>query len=332
VLVTSDYATHTLTVWNLRRGGDCHSKGLQVLDIFGGKELGVPMQFTDTLSRSGVSGSLAFSSGSPPRFGVSGFLAFSPSGFPPLLLVTDHVHAVVHVVDVVDRAHKGYLTAPERIPGPRGVAVAATATCAGAGAGLPPFLVAVSSWKDRESGDHTVFVFEGTGALCGASLHRIIGAGYGSPGKADGQLHMPYGLCFDGDGGFVCVTDQKNHRISMFDAGSGGFVRHVVSEVKFPRSVERVPGGWVVAGTTLNVDEGHYLPVFDDDGGFNTFLANMDKRFYETSGVARVPGLGLAVLGFTCVQVFTTPELVAMWDMSPVRVAWIAAVVRNGCA
>ncbi len=90
--------------------------------------------------------------------GGSGYLAFTPltttttsgssrSSARPLLLVTDHGHDAVHVVDVVGGSHAGYLASPGSIAGPRGVAAS----------GASP-LVAVSAWKKRASGDHMVVV------------------------------------------------------------------------------------------------------------------------------------------------------------------------------
>ncbi len=118
--------------------------------------------------------------------GVSGYLAFTPStttttsgsnssGARPLLLVTDHGHDAVHVVDVVGGSHAGYVASPGSIAGPRGVAVS----------GASP-LVAVSVWKEYSSDDHVVVVYRGSGAVWEAV--RVIGGGFGVPGSRSGVL------------------------------------------------------------------------------------------------------------------------------------------------
>ncbi len=55
-----------------------------------------------------------------------------------------------------------------------------------------------------------------------------------------------------------------------------------------------------------------------------------DGEFYNPIALAVVPGLGLVVrehIGFR-LQVFATPDTIAMAAMSPVRVAWVGAVAR----
>jgi hypothetical protein len=94
-------------------------------------------------------------------YGDSGYLAFTPSGSGdyPLLLVTDAGHNAVHVIDVVQKTHQGYVAAPGAIAGPRSVA-------ASGAAGASP-LVAASAWKKFYSGDHVVHLYRGVG-LCGS--------------------------------------------------------------------------------------------------------------------------------------------------------------------
>ena len=86
---------------------------------------------------SGNSGYLAFVT-PPPTAGSSGTASSST-----LLLVTDHGHDAVHLVDVVNQRHAGYVAPPGSIAGPRGVAACGTATSA---------LVAISAWKKRSAG------------------------------------------------------------------------------------------------------------------------------------------------------------------------------------
>ena len=173
--------------------------------------------------------------------GWSGMLAFTNSGIetePPLLLVTDHGHDAVHLIDVVSLRHMGFVGGLGKVPGPRGVA----AGCC---------VVAVSCWKEVHCGQHVVLLFEGRGDAW--TLLRTVGSGTGT---RDGQFHMPYGLRFTGDGGSsVAVADCLNDRVSLFRFTDGTFMSHVATGVKNPLDVEEHAGGWLVACAGCNTVE-----------------------------------------------------------------------------
>ena len=224
--------------------------------------------------------------------GGGGWLAFtSPSSHGtshPLLLVTDAGADAVHLVDVVGRTHAGYVASPGSIAGPRGVAAS----------GASP-LVAVSAWKKYDSGDHVVVVYRGSGAVWEAV--RVIGGGFGGPGSRDGQLRVPYGLRFSGDGSSICVADHGNNRASVFRVGDGGLVRHVATGLDGPFDVEEVEGGWLVACWSSDTVE--YVGDGDGgDGGGRPSLGKAgggfgrgDGEFIWPSALVVVPGLGLVV-------------------------------------
>jgi hypothetical protein len=231
--------------------------------------------------------------------GGSGYLAFTPpatsssgNSARPLLLVTDAGHDAVHVVDVVGRSHAGYLAAPGSIAGPRGVAAS----------GASPPLVAVSAWKEQRSGDHVVVVYRGSGPGAVWEAVRVIGGGFGDPGSLDGQLTMPYGLRFSGDGSVICVADFGNDRASVFRVGDGGFVRHMATGLGSLRDVEEVEGGWLVAcggwdsvdflGDDGADDDDDWEPYLGTDGGGPGVG---DGEFCGPTALAVVPGLGLVV-------------------------------------
>jgi hypothetical protein len=259
----------------------------------------------------------------------SGYLAFTPptntttsgssTSSRPLLLVTDHGHDAVHVVDVVGRSHAGYLASPGSIAGPRGVAAS----------GASP-LVAVSAWKKGDSGDHVVVVYRGSGAVWEAVL--VIGGGFGGPGSLDGQLFMPSGLRFCRDGATVCVADQCNNRVSVFRVGDGVFVRHMATGIVFPMDVEEVEGGWLVACDNSHSVEFVGDGASDDGGDGPSCLGGTEEGdgFSSPASLAIVPGVGLVVREFSGarLQVFATPDTIAMTSMSHVRVAWMEAVAR----
>ena len=320
LLVTSDRDKNTLSVWGVPGGAS--GGGLRLVCTLGGHR--APMQFD-------------FSSGP----GYSGYLAFTPlttktrgsSSACPLLLVTDHGHDAVHLVDVVGRTHEGYLAAPRSIAGPRGVAAS----------GASP-LVAVSAWKEFSSGDHVVVVYRGGGAVWEAV--RVIGGGFRGPGSRDGKLHRPYGLRFNRDGSAICVAEAENGRASVFRVCDGGFVRHIATGLRIPYDVEEVEGGWLVAcisGRLVAGGESANTVEFVSDGvggdierpslgkaGGGT--GSGDAEFNGPVALATVPGLGLVVRELYNggrLQVFATPDAMTMYTkMSSIRIAWMSTVAR----
>jgi hypothetical protein len=179
LLATSNREDNTLIVFALPSSLDSISDagaGLPLVCTLGGASSPTPMRFR-------------FQDGSGSS--ESGRMAATAR----LLLVTDAGHDAVHVIDIVGRAHVGYVAAPGTIAGPRGVAARGS-------------LVAVSAWKHGGCGDHLVRLFEGSGATWRAA--RVVGGGVGGLGSADGQLHRPFGLRFSADGTGLAVADASN--------------------------------------------------------------------------------------------------------------------------
>jgi hypothetical protein len=245
-------------------------------------------------------------------------MAFTGPPAARLLLLTDAGHNAVHVIDVAGRVHAGYVAAPGTIAGPRGVAARGS-------------LVAVSAWKRFDSGDHVVRVFEGSGAMWTAA--RVVAGGFGGPGTADGQLHVPYGLRFTANGTGLAVAEAGNDRLSVFRVEDWSFARHVATGLDYPRDVEECEGGWLVAcyhSHTIefvggDVDGGGVVRARLGKGGSG------DGQFSCPSALALVPDLGLAVREVENngrLQFFATPDAIAMASMSAVRVAWLACVAR----
>jgi hypothetical protein len=54
--------------------------------------------------------------------------------------------------------------------------------------------------------------------------------GSGTAGNADGQLNCPMGVAFTADGHNILVADCWNNRVSKFNAASGAFIAHVISD------------------------------------------------------------------------------------------------------
>jgi hypothetical protein len=244
----------------------------------------------------------------------SGWMAFAGPATSRLLLLTDASHDAVHVIDVAGRVHVGYVAAPGTIAGPRGVAARGS-------------LVAVSAWKEYDSGDHLVCVFEGSGARW--SVVHVVGGGFGGPGSEDWQLHCPYGLRFTGDGAELAVAEWGNRRVSVFRVEDGFFMRHAATGLDGPYDVEECEGGWLVAC--------HYSHTIefvggDVDGGVGRASLGKggsgDGQFSCPSALALVPGLGLVVRDRTRLQFFATPDVIAQASMSACRVAWLGAVAR----
>jgi hypothetical protein len=187
--------------------------------------------------------------------------------------------------------------------------------------------VAVSASKELISGDHVVVVYRGSGVVWEAV--RVIGGGFGDPGPRDGQLKVPRGLRFSRGGSSICVADGCNDRISMFRVGDGGFVKHIATGVHNPWDVEEVEGGWLVA-----CFDSHTVQFVGDggsgDGCGRPSLGVGSESFWNPTALAVVPGLGLVVREWSNgrLQVFASPDTIAMAAMSHVRVAWMTAVVR----
>jgi hypothetical protein len=103
----------------------------------------------------------------------------------------------------------------------------------------------------------------------------------------------------------------------------------------YPRDVEEVEGGWLVACGGSDTVE--FVSDGDGGGGWPSLgkacggEGSEDGEFSLPTALAVVPGLGLVVRGYGNggrVQVFATPDAIAMAAMSCMRVAWIVATAR----
>jgi hypothetical protein len=196
-------------------------------------------------------------------------------------------------------------------------------------------LVAVSAWKEMRSGDHVVVMYRGSEAVWEAV--RVIGGGFGGPGSLDGQLKLPLGLRFSGDGFAICVADYWNGRASVLRVGDGGFVRHMATGLSLPWDVEEVEDGWLMVSF-----DSHTVEFVGDGGGgvgggrpslgkARGGLGTGERVFCGPVTLAVAPGLGLVVRDADNrrLQVFATPDAIAMATMPPARVAWMAVVARG---
>jgi hypothetical protein len=277
LLVTSNRDNNTLSVFSLRRSGEGAGAGAGAGAVAGA---GLALEYT--LGGASSRAPLQFKFLDNAAGGISGWMAFTGPATSRLLLLTDAGHDAVHVIDVAGRAHVGYVAAPGTIAGPRGVAERGS-------------LVAVSTWRGYDSGEHVVWLFKGSGTMWTAV--RVVAGGFRGPGSAGGQLYRPYGLRFTADGTGLAVADYWNDRVSVFCAEDGSFVQHVATGLSFPHDVEECEGGWLVAcfgSNTIELVSGNDM----DHGGGG---AKMGKRgsgdgdFYGPSALAWVPGLGLVV-------------------------------------
>jgi hypothetical protein len=142
----------------------------------------------------------------------TGYLAFTRDA-EPLLLVSDAGAepdtGAVHLVDVVDGTHVGYVAPPGTIKGPRGVAACSR-------------YVAVSAWRSETDEQHVVHLYQ-----CGedrASWVRTFTLG-GPRGDGAGLLALPRGLRFiegsDTGPTLLAVAEEGNGRVSVFECGEG---------------------------------------------------------------------------------------------------------------
>ena len=310
LLVTSNFDDNTLSVFALPGSSHdalgLHRSGLTRVCTLGDR---------DSLPESLAPMRFDFQTG----LGFSGHLAFTGPTSCRLLLVTDTGNSAVHVIDVVRRVHVGYVAAPGTIAGPRGVAARGS-------------LVAVSAWAAVRRGDHVVHLFEGSGATW--TPIRVLACGFGRPGGADGQLDVPYGLRFTGDGKGLVVAGSENGRVSLFTVEDGSFVRRVASGLHGPFDVEECAGGWLVA-----CFDSHTVDLVHGARGARRARLGREGsghgEFKRPVAIAAVPGLGLVVRekeNEGRLQVFANPEDLTMALMSRHRVGWMVAVARGVAA
>jgi hypothetical protein len=116
--------------------------------------------------------------------------------------------------------------------------------------------------------------------------------------------------------------------LSLFSATDGSFVRYLRMGLDDPVDVEEVEGGvWAVAAWSS-----HTVEFVSESfrGRLGSGRANGDLCC--PSAVAFVPGLGLFVRahgGEGMLQLFATPDTIAMAAMCVIRTTWMAAVVRS---
>jgi hypothetical protein len=128
------------------------------------------------------------------------------------------------------------------------------------------------------------------------------------------------------------MADWWNNRASVFCVGDDGFVRHMATgQNSYPRDVEEVEGGWLVACDCSNTVE------FVSDGDIGRCSLGKagggtgDGEFSRPAALATVPGLGLVVREWwnERLQVFATPDTMSMFtNMSGIRIAWMCTVAR----
>jgi hypothetical protein len=287
LLVTSDEKERSLSVWDLHLPSGQHD-GLELVCTLGGPVGPAPMQFEFRNN--------------------SGFVAFTRSGpacLRPLLVVTDGcmdaANLAVHVIDVVDRTHVGYVAAPGSVELPSCVAASPTSP-----------LVAVVG---RQRVLRTVFVYKGNAADW--DLVRVIGRG-SHTGSDDYVLHWPTSMRFKRDGTAICVVDNKN--LSVFGAADGEFKGKLLLRIGHnpaadAEEVDNVCGGWLIACDGLVSAIGGREPRFGP--------------FLPDSKIAFEPEFGLIVRDREAQQLYvmSTMDLLGPWRMSRLRVAWITAVV-----
>jgi hypothetical protein len=303
---------------------------------------------------------------SPKAAGFSGYLAFTGPPSSRLLLVTDAGHCAVHVIDVVNRTHVGYVGAPGSMVRPRGVAARGS-------------LVAVSSWPalnsdstdtsagygylptarllaEPDMGNHLVHVFEG--GCDGWVKLRVIGNSreVGCPGILGGHMVAPCGLRFSRCGTQLAVACHRRRRVTVFRVADGALVQHLPTAIGEPLDVEEGEhaGVWLAVCRHLN----HVLmlggiPAADFGGGDGSGAeaggggggggagvgeaggtadgADRDELPERPLALTLVPGLGLAVRGEHSITVLATRTNAAMASMSSCRVGWMSAVARGAC-
>lgn len=142
-------------------------------------------------------------------------------------------------------------------------------------------------------------------------------------------------LCFSRDGGRLIACDNVGDRLCAFRTEDGALVNSVGS-LKAPESVVECDGAWLVgrfgsASVSLVAQEADVI------------LGTWQPKWQRTSVLVEARLAASAALGILSlkpcsdlgrpisfsyrVHVYSTPNMLAMEGMSPVRVMWIAAAV-----
>jgi hypothetical protein len=279
------------------------TKGLKLLYEFGGP-LNEPFAFSGT-----------------ERFHGTGYLAFAS---PRRLLITDTVQHAVHIFDVVDIRHMGYVAEPggSMLLNPRGVAAHGD-------------LVAVSSWPATRSwvsswpwGEIVLL----QGSWCGTrewTKLRVF---------RNRMMQRPCGLRFNEAGtSLVVAVLAPDAAVLTVSVKSGSiFNNGVCVGLTEPCDVQRVAGFLLVS----NADGGGGVHQVRGNAGADRLIAAKDLRggwfsWPMPTCLAVLPGFGLVVrtsdsFGGGSFDVFTTADVIAMDTvMSIFRVAWMASVYRS---
>jgi DNA-binding beta-propeller fold protein YncE len=102
----------------------------------------------------------------------------------------------------------------------------------------------VAESKNRED---RVTVFD----AASGTMVALIG---GRSGPEAGQLNCVRGVCFSADGARVVVADSANYRLSVFDAATGVFLRHLGDRLHVrPEGVIGCLGGYVITSQSGRV-------------------------------------------------------------------------------
>jgi hypothetical protein len=221
----------------------------------------------------------------------------------PLLLVSDGDRGEVHVVDVVDGSHVGFVGGKGGVPRAGGVA----------------------GWKGRKAavmqGDR-VLVFHGGGGSW--DLARVVAADASHPRIR----FMPCGTR-------IAVLrywgDTADSGVSVYGVDSGAVeerVRpydHLVDRLLHMKDFDISDcGGWVLLRDDF-VGPVWYMPHSTADAQ----KLPSETRLSRGHSIEVVPGVGLMVrCSSASVSVLETPAVMAQAAMSRLRVAWMGAVAR----
>jgi NHL repeat len=117
-----------------------------------------------------------------------------------------------------------------------------------------------------------------------ARVHRFTRDGrlvtsWGTPGKAEGEFHLPHSLAID-PGGKLYVADRANKRIQMFSP-EGDFLG-TWTGMGGPNDITRGKDGTFVIAEQEDGDKPAYVCVRDAEG---TVLARMESRHVHGVGI-----------------------------------------------
>ena len=105
--------------------------------------------------------------------------------------------------------------------------------------------------------------------VVGSNINKLSGCFHGSRGSGNGQFQYPYGLGLSNCGQYLFVCDYNNHRIQLFNAMNGEFVKSYGSKSSNDAQFDRPfgicisPSGKIIVSESGYSNDQHRVQIFE---------------------------------------------------------------------